>query len=1832
MSKKIRLRGIEVEKSDVSSFQIGLEKGQSETIVSTSKGRVRLGVSRDFGGMVEFPDMQKDDIACVEYSDGFKLWTRVDDLYRENAVGGSRGAADGDEDVWEIDPQLRTGGTDRGIGSLTIEALEFFGVDLKGVAAFELCKWFEARQLQKDGPGLYQWPSLAGAITLEKVPGQKIAATGKPVLLFIHGTGSSSAGGFGKLWTGAQESGAEARQALQTKYGEGCYAFEHRTLTVSPIDNALEIAHALPDNADVHLVTHSRGGLVGELLCLGQRNKAADPLQNELLDTIFDPEKDRTQGELMGLGLDKTEVFKPEDYDVQKKQLHQLLEILDKKNVTVTRFVRVACPARGTTLASGRLDRWLSIIQFLSGDNDFVEFLLAVLKERTDPRTLPGLEAMMPGSALVRLLNYPDLKVTADLTVIAGDLEGDSLWSRLKWKLADWFYDSEHDLVVNTGSMYGGIARQEGAARFFYDQGRDVNHFNYFKNAVTVQKLAAGLLRSDSDPAGYQPIALARHQEPARGIGVRAALSSGPLVIVLHGTMGSYLAQNRDRIWLDFLALSRGRLAELGITVPGVESQGLLPDYYGDFVDYLGASHRVEPFHYDWRVSIIDSAKKLAELVASRLPDCEAKRQPLRFVAHSMGGLVVRVMFALQPQLWKRFQSLPGSRLLMLGTPNGGSYEAVRWLTGWNPTLGKLSWLDISHDTAGLVNIVNRYPGLLELLPADDGKYNFSKLELWQDLCKGGDKKWPLPQPDDLKNLNKTWQLVQNSPIDSERMLYVAGWAPETVCDFENMSGRGLFSKQRPPLRFYSTKKGDGTVPWALGRLPGVKTWYVEEAAHDQLMSYRPAFPAYLDLLQSGTTARLPQDEPNASRGGGAINGLTVMRDAMPDSLPTAGDLPGFVFGAGRPGKRGKQRRLPRVNVSIRHGNLAYACHPICVGHYYGDTIVSAEADLDSRMEGALSKRVSLGLYPGELNSHEIFLHRDKNAKPNGAIILGLGHVGELSPGTLASGISQALLDYALKVSEWPDDRFGATGTARSAKISFLLIGTGFGGMTVRDSIEAILNGMKSANDRLIETRFDDKVLFDEIEFLEIYEDLAIIAARELEMILRDGPLQQDFIWQDHTIQAGPGGLKRVLFDADPNWWHRIEILYDKKYQMLRFIALTDRARAEVTLVSGQMRLADQFIANMISSTSNSKLLAQTLFEMLIPNRLKELAPNHYDVVLILDEEAARYPWELLDDRWGGSHNPPAVVSGLLRQLKTEQYRAKPLHTMEKSAFVIGNPVIPVGPEGVIFPDLPGAALEAETVAAVLSDNGYDVNKALGRRSSGLDASDILTGLHGEAYRILHLAGHGVHEFASGQYYYTSKENCEACGQNVPPDQNRVSGMVIGENTFLTPGDIEQMRWVPELVFINCCHLGSTEVVYPEARRYNELAANLGTQFIRMGVKAVVAAGWAVDDGAAKAFAESFYQSLLSGGTFGLAVRTARKHIYDNFPDVNTWGAYQCYGDPDFRFLEDGQNNKKPLPPYHARAEWVADLENILSTIRGTKSGTSGNEAWLQWLDSCLQRVPPNQLEKWQAQADVTSALGTVYGELGEYDLAIEHLDEALAANKAEFPVKALEQRANYRVKHAVQFYQTAAKAEKGKALDEIEQAIEELTFLTSMAPTIERLSLLGSAYKRLAWLQPTKAERKKALDNMRENYQRAFNKGLESGHIDAYPLTNWITAEAILTWSDKARNQSWKGDVQGLVAKAIAEAKQKMAVNPDYWDSVVEPDCLLMMALVSGEYNASDIKRIVEGYRFATERGASEKDKTALREHLEFLIFMAEQAKQTELQKNLQEILRQLA
>ena len=47
-------------------------------------------------------------------------------------------------------------------------------------------------------------------------------------------------------------------------------------------------------------------------------------------------------------------------------------------------------------------------------------------------------------------------------------------------------------------------------------------------------------------------------------------------------------------------------------------------------------------------------------------------------------------------------------------------------------------------------------------------------------------------------------------------------------------------------------------------------------------------------------------------------------------------------------------------------------------------------------------------------------------------------------------------------------------------------------------------------------------------------------------------------------------------------------------------------------------------------------------------------------------------------------------------------------------------------------------------------------------------------------------------------------------------------------------------------------------------------------------------------------FAETFYREMRDQ-TFGDAVHGARKKIFDEFPQVNTWGAFQCYGDPAYK-------------------------------------------------------------------------------------------------------------------------------------------------------------------------------------------------------------------------------------------------------------------------------------------------------------------------------------------
>ena len=1756
------------------------------------------GAARDGAGEVR--EVPADTVVRVEMENGFVLWSRVDDLTRDFGRLPARDAGG----AWEFSKLVpkRPAAGERGIAGLAVKVLDFFGIDLAEKSAAKLGAVLERKLLGHDD-GLYRIDLAAPFALTAMAASAAIPADAGPILIFLHGTASSTKGSFGELWKGS--SGEKLRQKLAPIYGERSFALEHRTLTQSPIENALALVKRLPDQAELHLVSHSRGGLVGEVICLAGCKDLGRLVDAERITQLF--AADRTLAPQLGLpplpdklpakerqkGAKSEAELRDQAYDADRRRLLELVALLAKKQLRVTRFARVACPARGTTLASGRLDRWLSVLDYLakaaSGNGlfgDGVEFLHAVVKERTDPRTLPGVEAMMPGSALTRLLNgTPDLVSDADLSVIAGDIEpGDGVWNTLKVLATDWFYKNDHDLVVDTASMSGGLPRS-GGGRIRQDQGPRVNHFRYFTNDKSIAWLQAALTRADADNAGFQPIAAPRPIAPRLAEIVRRSRGTDkprPIVVVLPGTMGSELTAGEDEIWLHYWPLLKGGLKKLAMGKNDIRPVGLVDDFYGPLVEFLARSHQVEIFPYDWRHSVRKAAARLADKLEPLVAQAERGKQPLRLVAHSMGGLVVRSLIAdggAGSALWKRITQLPDSRFLMLGTPNLGSYEAVRWLTGFNPTQTKLSLLDITQSTDQIIGLVARYPGLLELLPFAPDDPDFADQKRWQALKDALGARWNTAVASDLQEAAATWKFLKEAAPDPRFMCYVAGSQPATVIDYQVVPANATFRPDLQRIEFIASSDGDGTVTWSSGRLPGVPMWYVADTAHDKLCAQPRAFPAYLDILVGGQTSRLPSTPPARARGATADERFVLPPIPPADSLPTENDIRGLGFSGQLEISPKIESAAPRIAVAIRHGSLSYARHPVLVGHYQGDTVVSAEAALDRQLDGHLTRRFDLGLYPGPLGSHSIFLNDSPIADPKGAIVVGLGPIGELRPSQLEASVRSALLDFALSVAQWPDNRFGEAGRPRSAAVTCLLVGTGAGGMPVADSLKAMLNAVIDANTALVAKELNDKVIIDRLEILELYEDVAINAANALREALRDERLGDRVDWSKQCVEPGEAGHRRIRFDAPDDWYQRLQI--KREGDCLRFVFPTDRARAEETMATGQLALADDFVRAASSSTQQNSEAAKTLFEMLLPLRLRELAPKQGNVVVMVDSDSACYPWELLENRWGGDAKPPAVQAGFIRQFITQQFRQRPLQTGERTALVIGNPELQGSTQ---FDPLPGAAAEAAQVADLLRNEGYEVTDCIGE-----SAMPILENLHKNGWRILHLAGHGVHKFER-------------------PGSKPVSGMVIGRNSFLTPGDIQQMRFVPDLVFINCCHLGQIDA----GRQLDRLglAANLGEEFIGMGVRAVIAAGWAVDDQAGAAFATTFYAGMLDGKPFGEAVRAARADIHHRFEGCNTWGAYQCYGDPDFRFFRKGEAGATGSQAFASPRELITKLDNLAADLKA--GGDGGAE---ERIEALLKRIPEIRRDDWLAQADLQAALGLAWGEAGRWDEAIASLQAALAAEQGEFSMRTLEQYANFRVRSTTDRWQQAPKRDPARErtrrelLACIESAIFDLDTLCRCARTAERLNLLGSAYKRMAVIEEAPEKRAEALVNMANHYRLAYEMKPK-----AYPYTNWLAGHLLARQLDPVAAAIDPAPAPQDLEKLIAGLTANRDKEPNFWDSASLAD--LQLARLLWQTQAPPRQKriaispatVIEGYRLAITRGASPRQRSSVAEHIRFL------------------------
>jgi hypothetical protein len=890
-----------------------------------------------------------------------------------------------------------------------------------------------------------------------------------------------------------------------------------------------------------------------------------------------------------------------------------------------------------------------------------------------------------------------------------------------------------------------------------------------------------------------------------------------PVVFLLPGTMGSTLALDGDRVWIDRLGLALGGMERLRAGAPKIRPESLFGTSYRDLVRYLSASHEVVPFPYDWRLPLSDSAVALRKAIDAKLDTLEGTDQPVRIMAHSMGGLVVRTMLATADgqATWKRMCAHPSARFVMLGTPNGGSHAIGAMLMGRDPLVKQLTLLDLRHDHAEILAIIAEYDGALQLLP-HAGTLDLYDPATWErlhqldarvdrgifsskptDPSKSADVAWCVPTSARLASARASRDLLRSSQIDPDRMIYVAGFADQTPADvvIDEKAEKGY------RVTVMATNRGDGRVPWSTGiPVELAKQTYYMNAVHGDLANTEDAFPALVDLLSNGTTSKLPQTPPAVR---GDAKETFPLREVAADTFPDDASLMAAALG-GRRGTKPRRARDP-IRVSVVHNNLVWAHSPVVVGHYRDDVFVGAEDLLDRQLKGRLRELQRLDLYPGALNTSVVVLNEAPGSTTRehpGTIVAGLGNVGELTPGALTATLTHSLTMYGSQ-AVGIERRRRAEGISQSDApelslgVTAMLVGTGAGGVTLADSIQAILRAVRGTNARFAAASDDVAGAGDRqkddgsrisarivtLQILELFEDRAIQALHELRAFSHASDFRSDFAF-DETLVVGTDGEQRVTFDEMPGWWQRLRIARQENGD-LKFEALTDRARAEASLLPTQQRMVQGLLDRASRSTATDLALSATLFELLVPRTLKEHAPDRRPLVLLVDDTSAMLPWEVLHDRWNAGARPLSVEAGMVRQFVTPISRSRVQRALADTALVIGDPPL----EGsTVFKQLPGAATEARVVAAALRENGFETTELVERDASW---PTVLSSLYGHPYRILHIAAHGVHEYEQVK------------------GEKKVTGVVLGNGAYLTPAEFELLRVVPDLVFINCCHLGA---------------------------------------------------------------------------------------------------------------------------------------------------------------------------------------------------------------------------------------------------------------------------------------------------------------------------------------------------------------------------------------------------------------------------------------
>lgn len=323
------------------------------------------------------------------------------------------------------------------------------------------------------GQGLKRWKAgaLSPITTADKTP---------RALLFIHGTFSKSDALFTELQT--CDEGRAFLAAAEARYNQ-VLAFDHPTLSVSPILNALDLERALGGFAgELDVICHSRGGLVAAWwLCLVARN---------VRRVVF-----------VASPLEGTSLAAPARLKHTLDTLANIADATEKAAQVVGAFVPPAAPLLG--VAAG-------LMQVLGGG-----LSLAANSPLLDAgvAVVAGLASQSRVSNNQELLRLHEVRWASspEFFAVRSNFEPGNpddawwqFWKKLRRPIvtladmaADSVFDGPNDLVVDGSSMTR-LLGKEFAIRRVHDFGTNdrVHHTNYFAQPETATFMTKTLLQA----------------------------------------------------------------------------------------------------------------------------------------------------------------------------------------------------------------------------------------------------------------------------------------------------------------------------------------------------------------------------------------------------------------------------------------------------------------------------------------------------------------------------------------------------------------------------------------------------------------------------------------------------------------------------------------------------------------------------------------------------------------------------------------------------------------------------------------------------------------------------------------------------------------------------------------------------------------------------------------------------------------------------------------------------------------------------------------------------------------------------------------------------------------------------------------------------------------------------------------------------------------------------------------------------------------------------------------------------------------------------------------